>query len=292
MTRKKIRHPTRRLGGSSPGPLASGIRPRFLMKYQTRFRLAPETESLMTPSALIGASLLLLALALLARPAAAHPPEIRGPLLALWWLNRFYVGFWHRLEIENESTLPEFGPAILISNHTCGIDHLLLQAASRRVLGFIIAQEFYDNKIYHPFCVAIGCIPVKRDGRDQASIRHALRSLKEGRVVAIFPEGKINPSSGREFHDAKPGAAFIPLRAGVPVIPAYIRGTPPSNEIVDALITPSRARVVFGDPIDLSDLVGGGDREAERAHIAEATERIMGAIRALRDQALADPARS
>ena len=246
----------------------------------------------MTPSALIGASFLLLGLALLARPASPLGREIRGPILALWWLNRFYTTFWHRLEIENEPPLPTTGPAILISNHTCGIDHLLLQAATKRLLGFMIAQEYFDHKIYHPFCKAIGCIPVKRDGRDQTSIRLALRALKDGRVVAIFPEGRINPTSGREFHDAKPGAAFIPLRAGVIVVPAYIRGTPPTNEILEALTTPSHARVVFGEPIDLSDLAEAEDRAAERANIVAATERIMGAIRDLRDRALADPSRA
>jgi len=246
----------------------------------------------MTPSALIGASLLLLGLAWLARPPASTPQEIRGALVPLWWLNQLYTRGMHQLVVENEPTLPETGPAILISNHTCGIDHLILQAGTRRVLGFIIAQEYYDHKIYHPFCVAIGCIPVKRDGRDQSSIRNALRSLKKGRVVAIFPEGRINPSSGREFHDAKPGAAYIPLRAGVPVIPAYIRGTPATNNIGWSLITPSHARLVFGEPIDLSDLAHAKDRQTERANIDKATDRIMGALRTLRDRALADPSRS
>lgn len=246
----------------------------------------------MTPSALIGASLLLLGLAWLARPASPTRSEVRGWLVPLWWINQFYTSFMHKLVVENEPPFPETGPAILISNHTCGIDHLILQAATRRVLGFMIAQEFYDHKIYHPFCVAIGCIPVKRDGRDQASIRNAIRALHEGHIVAIFPEGRINPSSGREFHDAKPGAAFIPLRASVPVIPAYIRGTPSTNEIGESLITPSHAKVVFGDPIDLSDLAESSDRESERANIGKATDRIMGAIRDLRDRAMADPSRA
>ena len=245
-----------------------------------------EAPQPMIPSALIGASLLLLGLAWLAKPAPATRPEIHGPLLALWWLNRLYITLLHRRVIDGGDTLPPSGPAILVSNHTCGIDHLILQSATRRLLGFMIAQEFFDHKLYHPFCVAIGCIPVKRDGRDQTSIRLAIRALKEGRVVAIFPEGRINPTSGREFHDAKPGAAFIPLRASVPVVPAYIRGTPATNQILDALRTPSHARVMFGPPIDLSDLAHADDRETERANIGKATDRLMGAIRALRERSL------
>lgn len=237
----------------------------------------------MDPSALIVGSLVLLGLPWLLRPRGGQAGEVRGLLRPLWWINQAYCGAMHRLAIENDAPLPEVGPAILIANHTCGIDHLVLQAGTRRVLGFMIAQEFFDHRLYHPFCKAIGCIPVKRDGRDQTAIRAALRVLKQGRVLPIFPEGRINPSSGREFHEPKPGAAFIALRAGVPVIPAYIRGTPPTNDIVQSLKTPSRARVVFGPPVDLSDLT---DERRDRENLEEASARLMGAIRALREQAV------
>lgn len=243
----------------------------------------------MSPFVLIAGPIALLALPWLILPRIGERAEIRGSLRFLWWLNRLYCALWHRLVVENAAPLTEHGPALLISNHTCGVDHLILQAGCRRLLGFMIAQEYYDYPLYHPFCKRTGCIPVKRDGRDQTAIRAALRALKDGRVLPIFPEGRINPSSGREFHDAKPGAAYIALRANVPVIPAYIRGTPPTNNIVTSLSTPSHARVVFGPPIDLADLRRSGekhDHERERAQLARATERMMEAIRDLRDRSL------
>jgi 1-acyl-sn-glycerol-3-phosphate acyltransferase len=237
----------------------------------------------MSPLALIAGSLLLLGLAYLARPAPPGAAEIRGAIRFLWWLNLVYTSFWHRLVVENAPPLPRNGPAILISNHTCGIDHLILQASTRRLIGFMIAKEFYENRIYHPFCKAIGCIPAKRDGRDQTALRLSLRALRDGRVLGIFPEGRINPTSGREFLDVKPGAMFIALREGVPVIPAYICGTPATREIGAALMTRSHARVAFGPPVDLSDLFESRGHAEERARLDEATDRIMGAIRALRD---------
>ena len=240
----------------------------------------------MSPLALIVGSLVLLALAYLARPAPPEGTELRGAIHVLWWINRVYTSFWHRLEIENVPPLPARGAAILISNHTCGIDHLLLQASTRRLIGFMIAKEFYDSPIYSPFCKAIGCIPAKRDGRDQTALRLSLRALRDGRVIGIFPEGRISPTSGREFLDVKPGAMFIALREGVPVIPAYISGTPATREIGAALMSRSHARVAFGAPIDLSDLVEHNGHAEERARLDQATDRIMGAIRALRDRRL------
>ena len=145
-------------------------------------------------------------------------------MVVVYWL-------WHRLKTNGWARLPDSGPAILIANHTCGIDHLVLQAGCRRVLGFMIAREYYDWPLIHWFCKRVGCIPVNRDGRDIYATRAALRALKEGRVLPIFPEGQITPSSGRVLGPMRPGAAFLAIRSGVPVIPAYIRGTPETNQM-------------------------------------------------------------
>ncbi len=148
-----------------------------------------------------------------------------------------------------------------------------MQAGSRRVLGFVIAREYYDWSLIHWFCKRVGCIPVNRDGRDLPAIRAALRALADGHVVTTFPEGRITPSSGREFGPILPGAAFLAVRAGVPVIPAYIQGTPETNQIGESLITPSRAIVTFGEPIDLCDLTPhqAGDKGVQ----AEVSRRFL-----------------
>jgi 1-acyl-sn-glycerol-3-phosphate acyltransferase len=210
--------------------------------------------------------------------------EVRGFLRLLWWVNALYCEFWHRLEVRGVAPLPDKGPAILICNHTCCIDHVILQATTRRMLGFMIARELYHHWFYHPFVALTGCIPVRRDGRDLSATRAALRALEEGRVLPVFPEGRISPTSGRELGEGKPGVAFLALRAGVPVIPAYIWGTPKTNKVVRSFLTPSKARVTFGPPIDLSVF----DREgrAGRDEVDGVTRRLMEAIRSLRDDAL------
>lgn len=216
-------------------------------------------------------------------PRRTETPEIHGHLVVLDWLNRIYCAVWHRLDLARLAPLPDRGPAILISNHTCCIDHLLLQAGCRRVLGFMIAREYYEHWAIRPFCVVLKCIPVRRDGRDLAAIRAALRVLKEGRVVPVFPEGTILPKSGREFLEGQPGVAFLALHARVPVIPAYISGTPETSSIGGALLTPSRARVVFGDPIDLADWPA--KPPFGKGTLAAVTERLMDAIRDLKARA-------
>ena len=210
------------------------------------------------------------------------PREITGVVRILWWLNACYCAFWHRLRLPDHDPLPADGPALLISNHTSGVDHMLLQASTRRALGFVIAKELYDVPLHRPFCRLIGCIPVKRDGRDLAATRAALRALGGGRVVPIFPEGHIIPTGGRELGPGKPGVAYLAVTSRVPVIPAYISGTPETNQLGRSLRTPSHARVDFGPPVDLNDILATG--KVERDRLDEVTVRLMDAIRSLRDQ--------
>jgi 1-acyl-sn-glycerol-3-phosphate acyltransferase len=218
-------------------------------------------------------------------PSTEPKPEIHGVLSVLDLVIKLYCTLWHQLTTERPAPLPATGPAILISNHTCGIDHLLLQASSRRVLGFMIAREYYEWPVIHQFSQLVGCIPVNRTGRDLAAIRAALKALQEGRVLPIFPEGHIVPSAGRRLDEMKPGSAYLAIRARVPVVPAYISGTPPTDQILKALITPSRARVIFGDPIDLSDVPP--EKAGDKAVQAVVSERFQKALLALQARAFA-----
>ncbi len=87
------------------------------------------------------------------------------------------------------------------------------------------------------------------------------------------------PTSGRQIDEMKPGTAYLAVHAQVPVIPAYIRGTPATNEIIEALVTPSQARVYFGPPIDLSDF--RRDQAADKEVQAEVSRRFRDALLAL-----------
>jgi 1-acyl-sn-glycerol-3-phosphate acyltransferase len=238
-------------------------------------------------------ALLLLPLVLLPsaapQPGARERPEIHGVLRVLGVLNWLYCAFWHKLSSSGVAPLPDHGPAILISNHTCGIDHMLLQATCNRVLGFMVAREYYEWWWLKGFCRLAGCIPVNRDGRDFSATRAAIRALRDGRVLPIFPEGHIVPASGSRLDPMKPGTAYLAIHAQVPVVPAYLCGTPETAEIFDSLRTPSQARVIYGPPIDLSDI--GPERSGDKLAQAEVSERFKQALLALKEKAHAADSR-
>jgi 1-acyl-sn-glycerol-3-phosphate acyltransferase len=97
----------------------------------------------------------------------------------------------------------------------------------------------------------------------------AIRLAREGHVVAMFPEGTRRVKGLMKTREARPrtGAARIALEAGVPLVPAAVRGT-------DGLLRLAKLRVAYGAPVDIDDLRGQEIAEAAQ----EATTRLMARI--------------
>ena len=186
---------------------------------------------------------------------------------------QLYARLWHGLSCNGPSPFPRKGPAILVANHTCSADAAFLTTGcAPRVLSFLIAGEYYAIPLLGRLLRYMGCVPVRRDGGDVAAVRAGLRRLSEGRILCIFPEGGLS-NAGRGRHRAgKAGAALLALRSRVPVVPVRISGGPQTADIGQAWLRPSRARVTFGRPVDLSAYYG---RPINRKLLEEVTGLLM-----------------
>jgi 1-acyl-sn-glycerol-3-phosphate acyltransferase len=174
-------------------------------------------------------------------------PENNLPSRILQCVNRMYARVYHRLEVIAPSRLPLSGPAIIVCNHTSGLDPHLVQSACRRLISWMMAREYYEIRLIKPMLDAMGTIPVSRNGRDMSATRAALRALERGQMLGIFPEGRIE--STRALLPFQTGAAMMALKTGVPVFPAYLDGTQRGHEMLAAFFRPHRARVIFGDQV-------------------------------------------
>jgi 1-acyl-sn-glycerol-3-phosphate acyltransferase len=189
-------------------------------------------------------------------------------------LDRFVARLWHHTVVRRRSTLPRQGAAILVCNHTSGLDPFILQSVLGRIVIWMMAREYYDIKAMTWFFRAIDAIPVDRDGRDMASVRSGLRALKEGRVLGIFPEGRIEETN--ELLPFQTGVAMMAIRTGVPVYPAFLDGTQRNKTMVQAFLRPNRVTVAFGPAVDF-------DRsDTSREGLEAATQRIKDAVERLR----------
>ncbi len=207
--------------------------------------------------------------------------DLRVSLLRLF--NELYLRVYHRLQWSSESPgdpLPSHGPAIVVANHRSGVDPLALTACTKRAIRFLMAREFYALPGLHWIFQIVGAIPVNRDGNDLGATKAALKVLREGGIIGIFPQGGIRlESNGRnESIEIKAGAALLALRSGAPIIPALIRGTPSLDSVFRAILTPSRASILFGKPLQL-EVCG---KKPTRQEIEDATNRIQERLNELR----------
>jgi 1-acyl-sn-glycerol-3-phosphate acyltransferase len=199
-------------------------------------------------------------------------------------LMRSYSRVVHRCSFVGTENIPARGPFLLMANHTCSADPALLLAACRRYIGFMLAEEYYAwIPVVHLLFRRMECVPVRRDGRDLRAVRCALALLSKGHVLGIFPEGGLSNAGRGGARRGKAGAAFLALRSGAPVIPAMIHGGPQTDDIFIAWLWPfpSRIRVVFGPPIDLSAYRG---RRIDRKLIEEVMTVLTANLHALADR--------
>lgn len=180
-------------------------------------------------------------------------PDTHPLVRALKAVNRLYGRAYHRVELLTPCPIPASGAGILICNHSAGLDPVLLQAVCPRLLTWMMAKEYHDLPALRPIVGRLGFIPVTRGGRDSASLKSALRALEAGRMLGVFPEGRI--AVGRRLLPFQPGVALMAARAGVPIYPAYIGGLRRNVGITRSLLEPQTATITFGPPIpaDSSD---------------------------------------
>ncbi|MET0110234.1 MAG: lysophospholipid acyltransferase family protein [Candidatus Thiodiazotropha sp.] len=141
------------------------------------------------------------------------------------WLdgfNRLFCHVYHRLP-ETELRLPETDGAIVVSNHISGLDPLLMLASSNRPLRFLIAREQYERFGLQWLFRAVGCIPVDRENSPEKAMRQAIKALRDGEIVALFPHGKIHLDSDPP-RKIKAGAARLAALTGLPLVPLRITG--------------------------------------------------------------------
>ena len=204
----------------------------------------------------------------------ASPLEERWTARVAQAVNRPFARVYHRIDVLAPPPIPRKGPAILVCNHVSGLDPMLIQSASRRLVVWMMAREYYEIKPLRWLFKQIGAIPVDRSGRDMAATRAALRSLAEGRILGIFPEGRIE--TDHELLPFQTGVALMAIKTGVPVYPAYIDGTQRGREMVDAFLHSNRVRLAFGQAVEF-------DRSStSKEALAEATEKIRLAVAKLR----------
>lgn len=134
----------------------------------------------------------------------------------------FFVIF--RLHVEGRENVPQTGAIIVAPNHKSDWDPPLIGVAfNTRIIHYMAKEELFKNPFLGWLIRQFGTFPVKRGTVDRTAIRQALRELKAGNPLGIFPEGtRIRREGLGRFH---PGMASLALMTGTPVVPVAVIGS-------------------------------------------------------------------
>ncbi|MCS7007880.1 MAG: 1-acyl-sn-glycerol-3-phosphate acyltransferase [Gaiellaceae bacterium] len=182
-----------------------------------------------------------------------------------------------RLRTTGVRRVPASGGVVLAANDWSSLDPWPLGSplVPRRYLRFREGSELFSFRPGGITSVAGGSWLPR--GESDAAIGTAVELARGGNVALVFPAGTRRRKGLRTRHEqcSRTGAAWIALRARVPLVLAAIAGT-------DRLLPPSPLRVAYGPPIDTSDLVEDPPLEAVRIAtewLREGVLRLEGAHR-------------
>jgi 1-acyl-sn-glycerol-3-phosphate acyltransferase len=144
------------------------------------------------------------------------------------------------------------GPMIVVSNHTAGVDPILVSASVPTKICWLMADDMRLPGMGW-FWNWAGVIFIARNRHGRTGLRKARAHLDMGGVIGIFPEGKIERPA-KNLMKFAPGVGVLVKRSGARVLPVIIEDTPSeASNAWDSLWSRSNTRVRVMKPIDYSD---------------------------------------
>jgi len=176
----------------------------------------------------------------------------------------------YRMRVHGCEHIPATGPVVMVANHSAMIDGPLLLGLLHRRTVFLVKSEMFSGALGW-FLLRIGQLPVRRGEPNRAPLLDAVRVLRAGGVIGIFPEGTRGIGDVANAHH---GAAWLARSGGAVLLPVACRGTR----------RPAGARIRLRPRVDV--LIGKPFAAPEgrgRAALAVATDEVRIRLTALVD---------
>ena len=194
----------------------------------------------------------------------------------------FAIKFWIR-DINGLGNMPKHGPFIIAANHASYMDHFIIMSALiphlNKKIHHLAKKEHFDNILKKAWHTYVGAVPLDRQSGGKETLRWAIKALKEGKVIAIHPEG--TRSLNGKLQKAKTGVARLALMSKAPVLPIGLIGTfdilPKGKYIPKA----SKATMNIGKPMKFGSYYS---KKINKKVLREATTKIMKEIARLSKQ--------
>ncbi|MFM1790412.1 MAG: hypothetical protein RLZZ526_739 [Actinomycetota bacterium] len=183
-----------------------------------------------------------------------------------------------RVRVIDRHKVPTSGAFILAPIHRSNIDSPLASAVTRRRMRFMGKDSLWRIRPIGWVLSALGGFPVSRGTADREALKRCIAVLESGEPLVLFPEG--TRQFGPKVHPLFDGAAYVAVKAGVPIVPVGIGGSERVMPKGSKMIYPRKCVMIIGDPI-----VAERDSEGRvpRSAVKDVTERLSVALQELFD---------
>ncbi len=130
-----------------------------------------------------------------------------------------------RLKIDNKEVKKLKAPFVVIGNHASVLDIVFtVSGMLPKRLNIVTAKDVFTWRIFKPFIERVGCIPKSQFAIDITSLKTMKAAIEQGRIVTLFPEGKVS-FDGRQLHHIPPSIAKFVKFLDAPVVLSYNLGS-------------------------------------------------------------------
>jgi len=212
------------------------------------------------------------------------PQPVKAQRRKAWWVNRtlYRLGaliacvvfkLLFRLKVKGAENIPPSGGVVIASNHQSYLDPIIIGVSNRVPVTFMARDTLFRNRAFGWLIRSVGAFPVRRGRPDTSAMREAVRRLKAGARLVVFPEGTRTHDGG--LGRVRRGPALIAHRAGVPIVPAFIRGAFEAWPRSRKLFRFRPVSITYGPPIPPPQCAKGDTLEQTRRNLQESLESLM-----------------
>ena len=184
--------------------------------------------------------------------------------------------------IIGKKNFPNKGSAVVVCNHYSNWDVEVVQISFARRMFYLMKKEMMKNRFVGWLLKKYGGYPIDRNapGGDLAATKFAIGTLKQGKIMCLFPEGTRNKTDSDELQALKSGSVLFAAKTNSPLVPMMLAKRPKPFH---------RNALIVGEPIKLEFETPGKPTKEE---LEAATQKLSETMKKLQEDYLASKKKS
>ena len=177
----------------------------------------------------------------------------------------FFFSILYPIKVYGKENIPS-GGAVFVCNHFRAIDCGFIARICDKDIKYLAKKELFKNKLITKLIRSYGGIPIDRENPDMKSLLEAIKEIKKGHKLCIFPEGTRNITGTNKLQEIKGGTVIFSVKAKCPIVPIIM--------LNKAKIF-RRTQIIIGKPFEFEEYYGKKLSDTDIADMAKIVREKM-----------------